>query len=369
MYKESINDTSALMYRAVKANPSASYVVDAFWPVNKQNNLRTSGVATPHFRQKIKKGELLPITEFIQLRNEHKTSEVDIEFKRNSDGWQHRHYGSVLAYESNFGISWSAASTLGADKIDNDVLLQRAAAAQVSGDWDVLTFAAEFGQTVAMFKNLLVKVTNILKAKPLGTPWDLWLEARYGWRNLANDMNDIEKAFSEHKKRKFNRTSARSSANWIVTTSGTASITGGQQYLFTETLYSISGRSLVVSVSEPPVFRVNLLKTAWEVTRLSFVIDWFINIGRFIDALQFVLFTRDNTAGVGARIDIDYHGWRTFTADPGWTLLNSTASTRSVACIERRSPAGIPIIPLLSVNLDSFKVLDLVALLIQALRK
>lgn len=240
------------------------------------------------------------------------------------------------------------------------------AASKTRGDWDVLTFAAEMGQTVGMFLGLLTKVTRLIKLKPPEVPWNTWLELRYGWRTLAFEMQDIEKAFSKATGRKFSRASAGQSVSWVTETYTISNLTEFTQHMYSKTEYQMNSRGRIVVVGDLPRFRVDVIKTAWEVTRLSFVLDWFLNVGNWIDSVQFVIGERAYTAGFGSQIEVSYHGWRNFVPGAGYVMLQTKASAYRKALIQRREPASIPLIPLFSLNLDRWKIVDLLALFVQA---
>lgn len=369
MYKETINDAPAQMLRAERTNSDSPWVVSQTWNLIHADNLRSSGESTPNFHLRRKRGELLPFTSWKQVRNKLESIDYGIHTRNISSGWEQRHYGTGNPTLSNGDlISWAGAS-VGQEKLNSDVIMQAAGARVVNSAWDVLTFAAEASQVVSMFRGLVTKVTNLLNAKPPGTPWGIWLELRYGWRTLAYDINDIEQAFSKIHNQKFSRASAGQSVNWTVATSSTSSIATHNSVIKSTTDYRLNGRGKVVIKGSLPRFQVNILKTAWEVTKLSFVVDWFINIGRLIDALQFSL-TTEYQGGYGTFLEAEHIKWMEHTLNPGYMFVDQPKSraTKS-ASVTMRTPAGVPLIPLISVNIDTFKVFDLVSLLIQALRR
>lgn len=371
MYKETINDVVTHIYGYYKANTSSPYVLTTdYGTVFVPNHKKTSGVDTPSYRKLRRSGALLPFTNFLQVENKGKSSEYDVEVKNVSSGTQYRDAGPNWSWGSEASLPFS--SSVFGDKTSENVIMQAAGARQVSSAWDVLTFAAEIGQTVQMFRSLAGKLQQLLASKPVGTPWDLWLEGRYGWRSLLFDINDITDALSKASRPKTTKTTAGQSVSWNVTTSSsnpfysssiaTRTVTSSQSY-------TMNSRGSVVTRGAPPRFNVNPVKTAWEVTRLSFVLDWFINVGRAIDATQFALTTTDSTSGFGSRIESNYSASIALQPATGWVKLADTGEIHVESYIERRAPSSVPLIPLVSVNLDRFKVLDLVSLVVQAARR
>lgn len=132
-----------------------------------------------------------------------------------------------------------------------------------------------------------------------------WLEYRYGWRPLMMDAAEIITQSVQMKKNLVKRTfTSRSSAsqtrrasawtpgNWA--NNGILNVTVfGTSELSIETLVSAGVRYQIdqQSVSERTAAMLGLrlsdvLPAAWELTPWSFVVDWFINIGDYIQAVS-----------------------------------------------------------------------------------
>lgn len=368
MYKESINDKLASSNWEDKALGASTWNVKSVLTDTHADNLRSWGMATPNFNRRKRSGELLPFTQWKQLENKLHSAQINQHVRRISDGLEDRVKGKTVYAFSGGDLLSPSGWTTTHESVNPDVIMQSVGAKASSSGWDVLTFAAEVGQVVNMFTGLITKVTRLLNSKPPGTPWNVWLEARYGWRTLAYDINDIEKAFSKIESKKFTKLSSGQSISWETTSLTNWPAVGGTEHTYSRVEKRLSGRGSVVLKGDLPRFNVNILKTAWEVTRLSFVVDWFVHIGRWIDALTFSM-TYDYTAGYGTRYEAEETVWREFTLNPGWSLVKMECSSYRSGVGVTRGPASIPLVPLISVNLDTFKVFDLVAILIQAIRR
>ena len=131
--------------------------------------------------------------------------------------------------------------------------------------------------------------------------------------------------------------------------------------------HEISFRGAIVSDFVAPTFQFNPVVTAWEVVTLSFVVDWILNVGRALNAISFLATSEAYTASYS----IDYRHVRTYerTVLPkaGW-WHNTAGYVQEHMQVLKRTPCTVPSLPRLSVNLDSFKVLDLIALFLQRIR-
>lgn len=133
----------------------------------------------------------------------------------------------------------------------------------------------------------------------------LWLEIQYGWRPLLSDAYEAQKAFVRHtskprvmkvsaskaKKGEFKQaynTVWDPSYGWRqFSTNATQTLKVTYNYTFTEVLSS--PRSL--GLTDP-------LSIAWEVIPFSFVADWFIPVGDYLEALNTIPFLNGSTVQI-----------------------------------------------------------------------
>lgn len=246
--------------------------------------------------------------------------------------------------------------------------VQAAAARLATEGWDALTFAAELKSTFRLFSGNLQKIVRLAQTngkKGRTALHDMWLEGRYGWRTLVYDMQDIASAINhitDEKKRYSER--AGTSVSWeseVVTEHAKQSRTDTMTITST---YSLSMRGHVVGDFKPPRVQINPVTTAWEIVTLSFVVDWFINVGQWFASMTYLTFTQEHVAAEGFYLNLD----RTVDISTEWNTgyggtINTDGNLNAVRTV--RLPAVVPTYPLPTVRLDFSKILDLLSLLIQ----
>jgi hypothetical protein len=119
-----------------------------------------------------------------------------------------------------------------------------------------------------------------------------WLELQYGWKPLLSDVYGAAKALENRPK-----------GDWRVTAKATRSLKDQKVVTFAGQFMSRSSASWSKSVfaridalpqneaiiSLASLGALNPLSVAWELVPFSFVADWFIPIGGFIDSLDAML--------------------------------------------------------------------------------
>lgn len=266
---------------------------------------------------------------------------------------------------------------IAAQGINLESYAQQAAAKLYSRGWDGLTFLAELHHIVRMFRKVGTQIFDLL------TDWknfkrdfstiDEWLSTRYGWRILLYDIEDINKLIDDLDKKQLMRTKERTGGNESWTTYWNSTTTGEHRIRYDyEINYALDIRGSIIADFTPSRITLNPVITLWELAPFSFVIDWFFNVGRALSAIAFLHSNSQYTASYGwhviadrtAECSITFHGkW----ASTGWSNWDSYKSTQ-VLEMKQRTPVEIPFLPTWNINLNSFKVADLLALLIQYLR-
>jgi len=251
-----------------------------------------------------------------------------------------------------------------AQGLDYDYYVQAVAAKIYSNGWDALTFTAELTKTVAMFRGFVGRVIR-QASSPKGLA-SLWLEGRYGWRTLAYDLIDIDKAIrnlDDGRKRYRDRVGGNTSQ--YLTTTHTNGAAWGTLTCTAHINRKIGVRGTIVADIEPPRFGFNPVTTAWELITLSFVIDWIVNVGQFLEAMSFLALSRAYVAAGGIMIEDDITQTSSFAkagnVSPGYWSLQ----THAKATFIRRIPSAVDPIPLPKLRIGALKVGDLVALLVQ----
>lgn len=342
---------------------------------------------TPNYYDIIRDGGFLPInatqigTNTEELLQPHSGSAVLTPGNPSAVSQHHGSYVSV--YHGSFLPVYTPSSS------DIDHVVIKALAAAKAPDFDLLTFAAEFGQTVELlqhsysrFFRLSEKIAyrafkrerrlsrrqrrDYSSSQALEDFFNLWLEARYGWRPLLYDIQDILKALRHKSSSAIQRRSARHVVPIEVSDTTSGSVDNAVTWqVEKEQVGECSLRAVVFHKSDMSPIGINPLITAWEVTKYSFVVDWFIDIGSWLQAIS----PRAGYSELGVSVS-----WVTSYTEVVTTTLGSLGGwtngygpqilKRTVKLYNRQAYTGIPI-PSIQVNLNKLKVLDLIALVFQ----
>jgi len=338
------------------------------------------GYELSDFHRRKNAGELLPYTTYKKM-----SENLDASGSLSVTGTAYRNDWVANGHSHGY-LNFRPLPTYTGGNLVNNILtvqgidplheVQRAAAALYSRGWDELTFLAELAQTVRMFRGALGKFLELVRAladSPRDARnWqkaiDAWLEGRYGWRILLKDIEDINNLLRTINEAQRTRTKERvgNSYSHISTETLVDTRSFGTIRADATTTWDVSVRGSIIADFMPSQRRINLLATAYELSYLSFVVDWFYDIGRAIEAYSFVILNHQYTAAWGLHVEYSY------TIDnveltPGiyWTGSCEQESSFTHESFERK-PTTVPYAPQLNVNLNVFKVADLLALLGQA---
>lgn len=261
----------------------------------------------------------------------------------------------------------------------HDMYVTEAAAKIYSEGYDALTALAELTELRSLFagtaKKLLQfqfpKKINKYKNSDWGEITSAWLLGRYGWRTLFYDITAINEAIRNFDEVRT-RCSAKSGSSWTTTDSVVDSIDNiswGYDKV-TSTKVNVSVRGSVVADIVVPKFQFNPLQTGWELIPFSFVVDWFLNVGKTLSALNFITTATDYKASKGYKVTMErdvgiQNVWYTNQPTFDFISFQFTLSSRSVAVLENRTPCRVPITPSFITRLNPFKVMDLLALITQ----
>jgi hypothetical protein len=246
-----------------------------------------------------------------------------------------------------------------------------AAAKIYSTGYDALTAIAELTEIRAMFMSATKKLWHLDFPKNWKTLRSAWLEGRYGWRTFFYDLRSLDEAirnFDETRTRHSERSGKQHTTS--VLSSSTIDHTTWGYDLVQETTSVISMRGSVVADITVPKFQFNPLQTGWELIPFSFVVDWFVNVGSALAAINFIAFSSNYSASKGYKITIcrettTANVWHNGGTSFDFLDFSFGMNARSEGMIEKRVPCGVPILPSFSVKLNAWKVVDLLALLSQ----
>lgn len=165
-----------------------------------------------------------------------------------------------------------------------------------------------------------------------------WLGMQYGWLPLLGAVDDAAKALASNLAPR--RTTFRTMIN------GKGGKIGGAGGNFSAGGTYKRSRSLIWRVEEEDQFTTleefgftSLELVAWELTTLSFVADWFIPIGDFLEARSVLSSVR------GKYIDTDFERWSLQMGSSPSYIIHSGRCSYS-GCSIRRTIGGISEMPL-----------------------
>lgn len=203
-----------------------------------------------------------------------------------------------------------------------EALITKAKAKANEAVWDASTSLAEMGETIAMLASLVagarrpVKTlteffTRSVKGKAGGRRFSIrqafdtgsagWLQWRYGVRPLIGDIQSAIDAWNAEVELRF-RKSVRPSGEdtyvgtvdlWSTPTSRRPALRFG----FEQGQFSNRGQCVITSDFHYESTRSYFLdqlgfkpraapKVAWELIPFSFIVDWFVNVGQWIDTVS-----------------------------------------------------------------------------------
>ena len=326
-----------------------------------------SGQDIGDYYARLQRGELLPFTYYNYLTVEG-SSDGDRTVWITATGCPSDKYQFWSKYQGWVISRESFTPYIEELKALQPALLQRAAAQQASAGFDASTFLAELHKTIGLFKNLPSRLGSLAESGKIGSAW---LEGRYGWRQILFDIEGVNEAIDKlcatdtYTRYKTHATSSRSWTN-VEEDSWTYGSTGVLALRKTDTITgSVIAR--VVADHTPEAIDFNPITTAWELVPFSFVIDWVVSVGSWLESLSFLSTGVNHVQAAGYKIDIqrDYSIWTTSSLAP-YTSDTWQEATCEATLVDR-TPAQVSLTPLFNLRLDGFKVLDLVALFLQKL--
>lgn len=347
-------------------------------PLKARVTRRMSGQDIAQFAKLKRSGVLIPYTQWYQF-------EFESEMLSGVNDNTYVNSGTVVRSRANCPIG--AGDQNGQLPISEDYLrtflplqydytVTRAAAGIYDRGWDALTFLAEATQIRSLFANALQVLTTLAKRGRIPIGWrkmsSAYLSYRYGWRPLISDIKSVSRILSDgnekvsrHRGRGFD-----TSVSTITSSGHTAAFVCGARFKWDvrdEIQVKLRG-SVIADISVPEI-QLNPLQTGWELIPFSFVIDWFLNVGRTISALAVASRSVSYVASKGYLIQCKRSvKYSYYDKDLNWRSGTFEAEGQSVATLTKREPCRIPIIPRLDVRVDAPKVLDLIALIAQRLK-
>lgn len=331
-----------------------------------------TGVRTPGWRKLKNSGALLPMNRWVQRT-------MDLQANLGTRGWctsgNRKGEYTNYRYASGQNICIGGIQSMNTahcmarvGDYDLQYYVQKAASSIYASGWDAATFLAEIGQLRRMLSGIGKKIDNLSKGRQPGELLDLWLEGRYGWRTLVYDIRDLYAVLSRANER---RTRYRETKGYTDSGSYDEDFVEGANpsiRVVNHLTWTINMRGTVVADIDVPDFQFNPVTTAWEVTRLSFVVDWLIHVGQALEAASFLLMAKAYKACGGVKVDFNLDGSASLESKGTAISAYHSTSWGGVASYVERSPMTVSAFPRMKLRLDEWKVIDLLALIRQRLR-
>lgn len=223
---------------------------------------------------------------------------------------------------TSYGIPWDKIGRL-QGLVATSVMSKRGR----GSDSNLWESAAEVNKTMAMVHDYMAKAKSIAKAafskkaalNLTNEAAGLYLMTRYGFAPTLNDIFHTLLALKETLGNRVERKRAEEYDEWSTITGGT--LNDADTFLFTTTMFRNEKLTVrAVSVDEYVLSLLdslglgykNLMTVPWELTKLSFVLDWFLNIGDFIGAIV----PEPSLHHIGSCTSVLYESEWTWSAQP-----------------------------------------------------
>jgi hypothetical protein len=272
---------------------------------------------------------------------------------------------------------------------DTSYAVINAIASAKTPDWDLTTFFGELPETVSMLADIYgyfhkklrraardARRRETKKSRRQKRDYDpqraldilssRWLAGRYGLRPLVYDVQSIVNALKHKSEGRISRKSYRHVVPISFEETHVQTYTGNSIWT---TVRKREGtctyRAVCFYKDDMTAIGANPVITAYELTKLSFVLDWFFDIGSWLQAIS----PRVGYTGLGISISVTRAYTDTYdttvVGDGLWTYsLAPGRETTNSHFHERSLYFDIPL-PSIQVNLNAFKIADLAALAFQ----
>lgn len=357
------------------------------------------GHRTPNFYRLLSEGALIPYSAWVKTTMSGDCSGV---YQKQRTAPFYRSEISGFAGYRNWYADFPGIHSALFNEAKNFSLVQKCAANAYTKGFDLGTFMAEAGKAAKMVRDVSKQLTNFAVkytspgevkgflqywgsphgkkdiARALKNPATLirciseaWLQGRFGWRPLVNDLADLNGVIIDFDGYK---TRYRTSSSKQLSDNPSPSVTTINEGEYTGTVTvtnacSLSMRGSLVADIVPSKYRMDLAATAWELVPYSFVVDWIYDVGTAIEALGFLQLAHAYTAADGYQINCEQtYSYQSSAWISGWSgEVSQTATFRAV--YRARRPTPVPWLPQQTFKIDGLKCLDAIALVYQLFHK
>lgn len=360
--------------------------VSSGWSLSRSN--------IPGFHRKKRNGELLGYGWYDRYEYHYESPSATILLTKNSNpNYQCKHVvGAYHAFLDN--VMGAAILRSVAASADARPAVQQAVASLSSKQFDLGVFAGELRQNMLMFSQLARRTATVISVTraaqeemrkqrrrraslPRSERAKLnarahsgrYLAVRFGWIPLYRDIQSfVESAAIDSKSSRYFGKGSGPGFGTSRTWSTSGSFHHGTSVSSAEANISLQVQGLAAADIRLPRFRVNPLEIAWERIPYSFVVDWFLTVGRSLVAASNVLASRRLVSCGSIFVEANGTAQNTWTAGSGWSGTANQYSTGSSE-LKLRAPMAPPLYPVPRVRVGFAQVVDSLALLVQAISK
>jgi len=344
-------------------NPSCSQI-GTYWYTSKYELRTYTGWNIPDFKKRQSRGDLLPHTPWTQTLVSGSASGGRVQ--TGTAGW-------TLTWDGWYPYNeWASTPTVDMSSVPSaSDMAQMAAANCYEQGFDVLTFLAELTDVKRTFLEtgrMLLKIKDIPRSlRKLSASWLSW---RYGWRTLFYDLKSLDQAVTKLRK-KAERQRNSGVAKTVTTGSSTDHYVDVLSNVSIDVVvkdeWEIVAKGSVTADISIGALQFNPVATAWEIIPFSFVIDWFVGVGKAISAASFLALASSYAASGGYRVTNKRTLNASLASIDASNIASDTAYQTAECQYEKtvRSPCNVPYTPQFNLRLNVAKVTDLVALVVQ----
>ncbi len=267
--------------------------------------------------------------------------------------------------------------------------------AVLNGNWDGGVFLGELKQTTNICVDSVLALADLIgsirkarkgkwtaswrgverSAKSLGA---LWLTYRYGWMPLIHDMKDatevLSKKLSVYDQRCFVKSPKVTCSSSFVRdlAPGSAEVRRDTKIWFKTWFSPPASYSSLAARFASQLGLDAPLTVAWELVPFSFVVDWFIGVGEYLEALNkpsgFTFYNCENNYFTREVVIINPNGVKVY---PTSIVFNEGSTCTRDTIMYNRFPSGYPNprVPSFDPSLNPKRVADALALLAGNSRK
>lgn len=308
----------------------------------------SSGTSTPQFHKRLRDGAMLPQNPYRSFRVTSFSTRGGGRIRRSPDltaGWDSVGPHSVNDFTKSL-LSEEELRSFVEPNVCGAVVTAAVDKLTRSG-WDALTFLGELRESYKMLSSVSDRLRALLSGRGRLTLEDAWLEGRFGWRPLYSDLLQIQEALS--KKTPHNVYTAKSGITRDHVADTTYSVDSGSGlHEYSRSLrVNVSYRGVAASMIAPMRVHLDILPTAWELVKLSFVVDWIFNVGAVLGAISGMIRTPDLQTSCGVKVTANLAVRQIGVTDHApWVCQSPWYECDAIAVLLERSnvpPSYVPI--------------------------